>query len=112
SGPTPSPPSTGACRAGGCRRWPASSSPVSPATAPAAARRRWTCSPGARSLDLLDDARLQLHLTEALHPGVDVVAVGGVDQPDVAHGGPGLDRLTRALDLEGPDHGDGIAVGQ
>ncbi len=62
--------------------------------------------------DLLDDAGFQLHGADAVDFGFDVVVADAGCEPDVADFGAGFDSGGAAFDLQGFDHGDGVAVGQ
>jgi len=64
------------------------------------------------ALGLLDDARLELHLAEAVNLAVDVVVANAVNEADVAYPSSDLDRRGAALDLEVLDDAHRIAIGE
>lgn len=67
---------------------------------------------GCGSLNLLDDARLELHLAETVNLAVDVMVANTINEADVAHLRSDLDRRGAALDLEVLDDAHRVAIGE
>ena len=64
------------------------------------------------ALDLLHNARFELHRAESVDLAIDVMVSDAINEANIAHLGPNLDRSGTALHLEVLDDADRVTVVQ